>query len=648
MAKKKNRRQTETCVIALKDLFLDEILTNKKLTTFYNSINTIISKQGDTNSSINISDEHLVNYYVEDFIHKKYFELIEIIEDLVINDPLKAIKKKFMNILLEMLIKKPEREEKLLEALINKLGDPEVEIVNHAIKLLNDLQTSHPKMSLVIMKNIQNFISKSKTTNLDNTSAQFYSLVYLCSMNIVSDKEFIEFSLNYFFDLFNYYAKLNEENNFKKNLKFKSKKLKKRNSKPNKAKDKGENPMSVEKILSLIVKRVNKLCLFSEEKNIQIKKFLDEKIDTLFKLSHSDSTKLRIEVLKLIFTICQGINSGKSKSNKSFESDNNLDRYYKSLYELILSKEIFVTKNLRDLLKLIVKSLTFDQNITRVAAFTKRLLQMSMHADASFITCVLIIISQIVRNRNKLWKMIEKNSFSQKLENKEENSKSADSDLNKRDPKFTNAEILPLSELTILASHYHPTVQKFSKFILENYNKDIIEYNGDPLIDFSLINFLEKFMLKNPKVKKEKKEKNRGNKEEEDLKKFMEEHDDEDEDDSNKKLSNPVVPDEYDNNFMQLDFISKFNQIEKTKSVKYEINKKKKEKKRLTSQDTDEFADKLIDEEYEKYDKDVDEDFDLGDEEIDGEDEGNDDNEDEGNEDNEDEMNEDDLEYDEE
>ena len=265
MAKKKNRRQIETCVIALKDLFLDEILTNKKLTTFYNSINTIISKQGDTNTnpSTNISDEHLVNFYVEDFIHKKYFELIEIIEDLVINDPLKAIKKKFMNILLEMLVKKPEREEKLLEALINKFGDPEVEIVNHAMKLLNDLQTSHPKMSLVIMKNIQNFISKSKTTNQDNTGAQYYSLVYLCSMNIVSEKEFIEFSLNYFFDLFNYYAKLNEENYFRKNQKFKSKKFKKRNSKSSKSKDKGENSMSNEKILSLIVKRVNKLCLFS-------------------------------------------------------------------------------------------------------------------------------------------------------------------------------------------------------------------------------------------------------------------------------------------------------------------------------------------------------------------------------------------------
>lgn len=629
MAKKKNRRQTETCVIALKDLFLEDILTNKKLTTFFNNVNAILTKNTSSNadndlnlsiSNTNFSDEQLLSYYIEDFIHKKYFEVIEIIEDLIVNDPLKAIKKKFMNILLEMLVKKPEREEKLLETLINKLGDPEVEIVNFTVKLLNDLQTSHPKMSLIIMKNVQNFVTKSKTNTQNNTNAQFYSLVFLCGMNIVNDKEFIEFSLNYFFDLFNYYSKLSEENSFKKNSQ-KFKKFKKKKSK----KEEKESAFSVEKVLSLIVKRVNKLCLYSEERNIQIKKFLDEKIDTLFKLSHSESIKLRIEVLKLIFTICHGIISGKSKnySYKSYSADNNLDRYFKSLYELILSKEIFVTKNLRDLLKLIVKSLAFDQNTTRVAAFLKRLLQMSMHADPSFTSCCLIIVSQLVRNRTKLWKMVDKNNLNSNnsnatknsdeiMKNESETKDTKEYDLSKRDPKFTNAEILPLSELSILASHYHPTVQKFSRFILENFNKDIIEYNGDPLIDFSLINFLEKFMLKNPKVKKEKKEKNKATREEDELKKFMEEDDD---DDSNVKSKKVKEDDVTKDKYMQLDFISKFNEIEKTKSVKYEVNQKKKEKKKILSQDVDEYADKIMEEEYEKYDKDIDDEIDVEDEE---------------------------------
>jgi len=613
MAKKKNRRQTEACVIALKDIFLDDILSNQKLTTFYNNLDSIMNKPLEgkiPNSSLNLSDEQLLNYYVEDFIHKKYFELIEIIEDIIVNDPLKAIKKKFMNILLEMLTKKPEREEKLLEALVNKLGDPEVEIVNFTMKLLNELQSAHSKMSLVIIKNVQNFITKTKMNNPNNANVEYYSLVYLCGMEVVSDKEFIEFSLNYFFDLFNHYSKLNEEQSFKK-IKSKFKKGRKKFNK----KKKEEVPLSpVEKILSLIVKRVNKLCIFSEERNIQIKKFLDEKIDTLFKLSHSESIKLRIEVLKLIFTICQGIISGKTKKLNPSANDSNLDRYYKSLYELILTKEIFVTKNLRDLLKLIVKSLTFDQNITRVAAFLKRLLQMSMHADPSFITCILIIVSQVVRNRNKLWKMVDKNCFQKKNipENSDKQEKTEkESDLSKRDPKFTNADVLPLAEITILTSHYHPTVQKFSRFIVDNYNKDTIEYNGDPLIDFSLVNFLEKFMLKNPKNKKEKKERNKVNDEDEELRRFMQEDDEEQKDNKSNAAGNVIDPND---KFMQIDFISKFNEIEKTKSVKYEINQKKKEKKKNLAHNEEEFADRLIDEEYAKYDKDVDEDYEFDEE----------------------------------
>lgn len=130
MAKKKNRRHSESCITALKDLFLTDILSNKKLLNFYQN----------TENKTNLTDEELFEYYVEDFFHKKYMEFIEIIEDIIINDPLKNIKKKYMNNVLEMLVRRPEREEKLLATLVNKLGDPDVEICSHAIKLLKNLQ----------------------------------------------------------------------------------------------------------------------------------------------------------------------------------------------------------------------------------------------------------------------------------------------------------------------------------------------------------------------------------------------------------------------------------------------------------------------------------------------------------------------------
>lgn len=51
-------------------------------------------------------------------------------------------------------------------------------------------------------------------------------------------------------------------------------------------------------------------------------------------------------------------------------------------------------------------------------------------------------------------------------------------------------------ELTILASHVHPSVATMSRTLLSGAN---IVYNGDPLNDLSLASFIDKFMEKKPK-----------------------------------------------------------------------------------------------------------------------------------------------------
>lgn len=53
----------------------------------------------------------------------------------------------------------------------------------------------------------------------------------------------------------------------------------------------------------------------------------------------------------------------------------------------------------------------------------------------------------------------------------------------------------------MLINHYHPSVQKFAKTLLSGQP---IEYNGNPLQDFSQTAFLERFVYKNPKKKERK------------------------------------------------------------------------------------------------------------------------------------------------
>lgn len=135
MAKKKNRKQSELIIETLKDLFLENILTNKKFLPFAQSVKILQKTQ-----LTEIEDEALLKLFSEDFFHKKYLEYLELIDNLMIEDPLKPLKKKMMSIILELLLKKPEREEKILEMLVNKLGDPDSDIANFAIKLLKTLQ----------------------------------------------------------------------------------------------------------------------------------------------------------------------------------------------------------------------------------------------------------------------------------------------------------------------------------------------------------------------------------------------------------------------------------------------------------------------------------------------------------------------------
>ena len=587
----KNRRKNESIILALKELFLENILQGKKYLSF-------IKAYGNNPDlkNIKISNEKLIESYYEDRIHNLYLKLINLLEGNIINEPLPKLKKKSMDYLFEMIVKEPECEEIILSDLINKLGDPLTEISNYAIQLLKNLQMKHMKMSLVIFNNVKTFFTSSK-----NNNAKYNALVYLSQMIIPHGVfGFMEESIKFFFNLFNQFSGNEDSNENINNKKIKDKKKKKQKIK--------EEEETNEKFLSLIVKRIN--ILFKYVKNNpnqmgKINEIIKEKIKVLFELSYNKSLKLSIEILKLLYGIIQS-------QDQSFS-----DRYYKSLYDLISNNSLSLSKHVKEALKLIMISLMYDNNINRISSFLKRLLEMSLASEPSYIICILIIVSQIIRNKNKLWKLVEKNQTNIK--------KFYDS--SKRDPRFANGENSFLNELYLLSAHYHPSVQRMSKFIIDNYNKEEISYNGDPLVDFSLVNFLEKFILKNPKIKKEKKNKKEKKIEndDEELQKFIENAEKEENklmNENNKNDNNKNLIEEENLSDDDLEFISKFNKVYPTitNSKNYIKKMKKKEKKenmnkeediidqKEKNDELDKYADKIIEDEYKKYDKDIDDD----------------------------------------
>ncbi|KRT79752.1 hypothetical protein AMK59_8108 [Oryctes borbonicus] len=65
-----------------------------------------------------------------------------------------------------------------------------------------------------------------------------------------------------------------------------------------------------------------------------------------------------------------------------------------------------------------------------------------------------------------------------------------------RNPLFAGGQYAAYLELLNLKCHYHPTVSLYATKLLEG---EPINYSGDPLKDFSLIRFLDRFVFKNPK-----------------------------------------------------------------------------------------------------------------------------------------------------
>ncbi|XP_053193550.1 CCAAT/enhancer-binding protein zeta [Scomber japonicus] len=491
MVKKKgSRRMGLMALDTLRELLLSDLLPdNRKLRPFAQHPFDQLEERASGNRDAR--DRRLVLWYFEHLLKHHVAEFVATL-DTVAHDTVAATKAKALATAHELLCNRPEQERALLMQVVNKLGDPEYKTAAKASYLLETLLHKHPNMKVVVCCEVERLMFRPNIS----PKAQYYSVCFLSQVMLSHDEaELAAKLITIYFSFFRACVK-------KKDIE--------------------------SKMLSVLLSGVNRAYPYAGAGDEKVK----EQLDTLFKVVHVVKFNTAVQALMLLFQV---MDSQQSVS----------DRYYVALYRKLLDPGLTSSSRQSMFLNLLYKSLKADIVLRRVKAFVKRLLQVSAEQNASFASGALFLVSEVIKAKPSL-KMIlqeegdgEEEAFKDLAEENEdgddddeeerfvdadkveeegvsaapaeevkptaswvhhqnlEGGKSLQSyDPLHRNPLFCGADHTTLWELQRLTLHFHPSVSLFAKTILEG---GFIHYSGDPLNDFTLIRFLDRFVFRNPK-----------------------------------------------------------------------------------------------------------------------------------------------------
>ncbi|NXN16190.1 CEBPZ protein, partial [Indicator maculatus] len=491
--KKGSRHQSLMALDTFRELLISDLLPdNRKLWSFSQRPFSNIEKMSSGNRDSR--DRRLILWYFEHQLKLQVAEFVQALEALS-HDSLAAPKSRALAVAHELLCNKPEQEKVLLVQLVNKLGDPQNKIATKASYLLETLLHKHPNMKGVVCSEVERLLYRSNI----NVKTQYYAICFLNQIVLSHEESALASKLItlYFCFFRNCIKKKDVES----------------------------------KMLSALLCGVNRAYPYAETGDEKVK----EQMDTLFKVLHLVNFSTSVQALMLLFQV---MDSQQSVS----------DRYYAALYKKLLDPALATCSKPSMFLNLVYKSLKADVVLRRVKAFVKRLLQVTCGQMPPFVCGTLYLLSELLKVKPELRVQLQdhvesddEECFKDQEEVEENEEKNVDADkeaegekrntvensakmkdsnstaswvhhLNMggkksgasydpmhRSPVYCGAENTSLWELKKLSEHFHPSVALFAKTILEGNH---IQYSGDPLQDFTLMRFLDRFVYRNPKLHK--------------------------------------------------------------------------------------------------------------------------------------------------
>ena len=486
-----NSRVAQLAAEALEDLFLNTLLpSDRKLLSLNQRQLPVLDASNNGKITLTMSPRVLLLWRYEEMLKEKYNIFIKNYLGKTLREGLEITKIAALRTASTLLSSVPEGEATILGMIVNKLGDPAKKTAAAAGHELRRVLKEHPNMQTVIAREVQQLAHRPHLSS----RALYNCITFLNQLRLVAPETkngeaAPESSLPA--ELIGTYFKL-----FKVAI---------QNSPPG---DRGATPEAGTKsrLLSALLAGVNRAHPYLPEKDQN----LEEHIDELYKVVHTAPAATSTQALVLLFHITMGSQADAKDAalNGTEESVRRQDRYYRALFAALATPTLIAQgKHTTMFFNLLYKSMKADKDTARVLATAKRMLATTLHCNSSAFAASIFLLNEVSSYHEHLRAYLQEIPDEGLAEVVLHTSKrepraafAVHNDESDRDPPKKASSW----ELSLATHHYHPSVAKFANIVGE------ITYTGNPLADFSLAPFLDKFAYKNPKdVKRVSKKVNR-------------------------------------------------------------------------------------------------------------------------------------------
>jgi len=391
---KVGKRYAFTGFDAIKELFLMRLLPDRKLKSLIQRPLDVLPETKDGYSL-------LLFWHWEDCLKQRYERFVMALEDAV-KDMLPNLKDKAMKTVFMLLKSKSEQERRLLTALVNKLGDPERRAASSAAYLLTCLLAAHPNMKMVVIDEVDSFLFRPHV----GLRAKYQAVNFLSQILLTNKadgpkiaKRLVDVYIALFKVLMSSGDTKGDTYSKDSKKKVENGKIEGGNNKINKIKDSrshgnkevgstaGSDLELDSRLLSALLTGVNRALPYVASSEVD--DIVEVQTPILFRLVHAENFNVGVQALMLLFQI--------STKNQIAS-----DRFYRALYAKLLSPAAVTSSKPELFLGLLVKAMKNDVMLKRVAAFSKRLLQVALQRPPQYACGCLFILSEVLKAKSPL------------------------------------------------------------------------------------------------------------------------------------------------------------------------------------------------------------------------------------------------------